>query len=288
MTLAILTRNRPDCLRGALGAAAAQEEPPDCILVSDDSDDETRPVNRALASEHPLARYIDGPRRGLGANENHVVSHLPTDTEWVVFTGDDAELLPDFVRELRRLLDLHSPSKRIPTGIEIRNGGLVRPNRLDFFGYQSRPYADYSAGAELQTVVVQATAFPVELLRQVSWLEVSEYGFDEVDMAYKARRLGWRFVFEPSLRVRHEQSPIGRGEYPPPMEIARLYVRLRSFSVYERRPLALAVYIVLAPAQLLGAHLRRRRWSSARRSASVVGTAYRAWARSLRADWRRS
>jgi GT2 family glycosyltransferase len=288
VTLAIPTRNRPDCLRAALQSASAQSDPPDAIVVSDDSDDEFRSENRALAAEHAGAVYVEGPRRGLGANQNHVVAHLPPEAQWVLFMNDDAELFPDFMKELRELLSRYAGRRCIPTGVEIQEGGVVRPNRLGFLGYQSKPHDDYSPGAQVETVVIQTTALPVELLRTVSWQEVTTYGYDEVDMAYKARRLGWRFVFEPSLRVRHEQSPIGRDDYRPPMEIARLYFRLRSFSVYERKPLALLAYLVLAPAHLIGSHIRRGRWLGVRRAPSVVATAYRAWLGSLRTDWRHS
>jgi GT2 family glycosyltransferase len=286
VTLAILTRNRPDQLATALQAALATAEPPEDILVSDDSDDSLAEVTRSIVEGFPGVRYTAGPRRGLGANENHIVRNLLEQAEWVVFNGDDTRLDESFVRNLRTALIRHAPQRRLPTGTETRNGELIHPNSLSFLGFQKIPYPDYSPGARVSTVVVQATAFPAADLRQVSWLEVSTYGFDEVDMAYKMQKLGWSFAFEPSITLIHDQSDVGRDDYPRPTQIARFYFRLRSFSVYDRQPFALLGYLLVAPLQLTAAHVRRRNWREALYVPSVVAIAVRAWLRSLRRDWR--
>jgi GT2 family glycosyltransferase len=286
VTLAILTRNRPDCLTTALDAARGADDPPDDIVVSDDSDETFRSRNREVVARHPDVRYVEGPRRGLGANENHLVANLLPEAEWVVFTGDDARLFRTFTTQLRRAIERHAPHRRIPTGTEVRNGVLVRPNRLSFLGFQKHPHDDYSPGAPMDTMVVQATALPAAALRDLRWLEVSTYGFDEVDMAHKLRKLGWSFVFEPEICLYHDQSDVGREAYPTPVQVARLYVRARSFSVYRRRPLALAAFLVAAPFHLLAAQARRGEWGLVRQVPSITMAAYGAWLRSLRSDWR--
>jgi GT2 family glycosyltransferase len=288
ITLAILTRNRPERLALALDAAMSGTAIPDDIVVSDDSDDDERVLNQEITARYADVRYTEGPRRGLGANENHVVSNLLDETDWVVFIGDDARLSRDFVERLRELLGHHAPYRRIPTGIEIRNGVLVRPNRLNFLGYQSKPHRHYSPGSPMETVVVQATAFPHEALREVSWLEVSPYGYDEVDMAAKMRRLGWSIVFEPSLCVYHDQASEGRDEYSIASEVARMYFRLKSHSIYDCRPASLAAYFVVAPLHLAAVHVRRRNWRQLASVPRIALTVYWRWFCSLRSDWRYS
>ena len=154
LTLVILSRNRPDRLRSALDAARAGARQPDDLLVSDDSDDSIRPAIRRLTDEYG-ARYAEGPRAGLGANENSAVANLLPEAEWVVFTGDDARVADTFFAEAESRLSALGRRREIPTGIEYRNGELVRPNRLDFLGYQSIPHDDYAPGAEVETVVVR-------------------------------------------------------------------------------------------------------------------------------------
>ncbi len=67
LSIALVTRNRPDSLRRCLQSLRAQGEQPFEIVISDDSDD--RAPTASVAAEFG-ARHIDGPRRGLYANRN--------------------------------------------------------------------------------------------------------------------------------------------------------------------------------------------------------------------------
>jgi glycosyltransferase involved in cell wall biosynthesis len=70
ISIAIVTRNRPNSLRRTLNSLQEQSCKPYEIVVSDDSTDQT---NQILSKEVSLeygARYIKGPSRGLYANRN--------------------------------------------------------------------------------------------------------------------------------------------------------------------------------------------------------------------------
>jgi glycosyltransferase involved in cell wall biosynthesis len=67
LSVALLTRNRPESLRRCLASLRAQDVQPFETVISDDSDDATAAA--ALAQEFD-ARYFAGPRRGLYANRN--------------------------------------------------------------------------------------------------------------------------------------------------------------------------------------------------------------------------
>ncbi len=67
LSIALLTRNRPETLRRCLASLRAQDVTPLEVFVSDDSDDPT--VAAAIAAEFS-ARHGRGPRRGLYANRN--------------------------------------------------------------------------------------------------------------------------------------------------------------------------------------------------------------------------
>jgi len=287
LTLAIPTRNRPEHLAAALEAALTTQDPPNDIIVSDDSDEAAAAINRATVADYPGVRYTVGPRRGLGANRSHIVAQLLPEADWVVFTDDDTRLSPGFGRSLRAALLRLTPHRCLPTGTETRDGALIRPNRLSFLGFQEVPHDDYSPGAPMQTVVINATAFPAGALRELSWLKVSAYGYEEVDMAYKMQRLGWRFVFEPSITLVHDHSDEGREGYARATQIARLYFRIRSFSTYDRRRLSLVIYLIVAPLHLLTAELRRHNWRGAWEVPAITRIAIVAWRHSLGQDWRR-
>src|ERR1700730_16573988 len=208
LTLGILTRNRPELLARALAAVAACADQPERVIVSDDSDDAIRPQNRKMAGDAGFVTYLEGPRRGLGANENHIVRNAGREG-WIVLHGDDTRVPPEFFSSTRIAI-LRAGRDRIPSGYEIIREEIVRPHRLDFWGYQSISYPQYETGQRLETVCVQSTPWPLEVISDLSWLEISRYGYDEVDMAFKFRRLGWQFVFDDSIWLFHDRSDAGR------------------------------------------------------------------------------
>jgi len=67
LSVALVTRNRPESLRRCLESLRAQEAQPQEIIVSDDSDEPAK--TDAIVAEFG-ARRIAGPRRGLYANRN--------------------------------------------------------------------------------------------------------------------------------------------------------------------------------------------------------------------------
>src|SRR2546423_3398369 len=69
ISVALVTRNRPDSLARTLRSLRAQDREPFEVIVSDDSDDEHVPAVRARTDEFE-ATYRRGPGRGLYANRN--------------------------------------------------------------------------------------------------------------------------------------------------------------------------------------------------------------------------
>ncbi|WP_017303057.1 glycosyltransferase family 2 protein [Spirulina subsalsa] len=90
LSIALVTRNRPESLNRCLETVRSQNCQPYEIVVSDDSDPDHRSTTQAIA-EHWHCRYIPGPGRGLYANRNHVAfACLGTH----IRTMDDDHILP--------------------------------------------------------------------------------------------------------------------------------------------------------------------------------------------------
>ena len=70
LSVALVTRNRPDSLERTLQSLRAQTLPPYEVVISDDSGPEFADAARALAAKYGC-RYERGPGRGLYANRNH-------------------------------------------------------------------------------------------------------------------------------------------------------------------------------------------------------------------------
>lgn len=94
LSVALVTRNRPDSLERTLRSLRAQPVQPVEVVVSDDSTDADADRVRQLCELYDC-RYVDGPRRGLYANRNRAAlacggSHIRT-------MDDDHEFPPGHV-----------------------------------------------------------------------------------------------------------------------------------------------------------------------------------------------
>jgi glycosyltransferase involved in cell wall biosynthesis len=107
ISVALVTRNRPESLERALRSWRKQSVRPFEIVVSDDSDDANRLGVRRIASRFD-ARWIPGPRRGLYANRNHVA--LSCEGTHILSADDDHEHPEDFVARCLDALDIDPQS----------------------------------------------------------------------------------------------------------------------------------------------------------------------------------
>ncbi len=82
MSVALVTRNRSESLARTLKSLRNQSVQPFEVVVSDDSDPDRAHETREIVDRWDC-RYVEGPRRGLYANRNHVAlvcegSHIRT------------------------------------------------------------------------------------------------------------------------------------------------------------------------------------------------------------------
>ena len=69
LSIALVTRNRPESLERSLISLRAQETQPSEVIISDDSDPESAEATAQIANRFECV-YSPGPRRGLYANRN--------------------------------------------------------------------------------------------------------------------------------------------------------------------------------------------------------------------------
>ena len=90
LSVALVTRDRPDLLHNCLTSLHAQSVQPHEVIVSDDSSAEHAWATRAIAERHGCT-YHSGPHRGLYANRNFVAGRCNGSH---IRTMDDDHILP--------------------------------------------------------------------------------------------------------------------------------------------------------------------------------------------------
>ncbi|MGA9379839.1 MAG: glycosyltransferase, partial [Phormidium sp.] len=102
LSVALVTRNRPESLERCLKSWRNQTVSPFEIVVSDDSDDVHAPQIERLAKQFDCI-YTKGPRRGLYANRNHA-SLTCRGTH--ILSGDDDHTHPiDYVEKVLEVVE---------------------------------------------------------------------------------------------------------------------------------------------------------------------------------------
>jgi len=254
-SVCICTRNRPGDLARALRSVEASTYPAHQIVVSDDSTDTL--TREMIAADFPRAVFLEGPRRGLGANRNCALGAV-TGTH-VAFIDDDATLSTDFLSQMAESLQHggQHPEKLIVTGYELNRGERVYANATTFLGFQARPYRTRD---HHDTVVINSAVFPAWLFKLIRFDEHLVYGYDEVDIVME--------VFNS-----HFPSTVNRDYYAAFVEASRIYVTHKRYRWFERNRPKAALFLTLAVAHNLLHNLRAHGPKGVARSARTVSHA---------------
>lgn len=139
ISVALVTRNRPESLRRTLTSLRCQDTQPAEIVVSDDSDEPHCYAVEALAQSFSC-RYIRGPRRGLYANRN-AAAMACTGTH-VRSMDDDHEFPASHFLMCQRAVVADQHSVWIIGEFLLgakQNGSPDCPGQLNARGYSSAP-----------------------------------------------------------------------------------------------------------------------------------------------------
>ena len=204
-------------IRGALDSLAQNDAPPtEVIVVSNGATDGTPDI---VACEYPHVRLIRLPRNlgyAGGINEGVKVAR----GEILVPLNDDTISQPTMLRHLvQPLLDhddigivgakiLDADERTIQhAGAEILANACTR-----HFGRGEKDEGQYNAAHEVDYVSGCVMAIRRRVFEQLGLFD-DRYGpayYEEVELAVRARRAGWRVRYEPKAVVVHLESRTAR------------------------------------------------------------------------------
>ncbi len=248
INLCICTKDRPFELEKCLKSIEKSKTKPSLIIISDDSKDKENIIkSKKIISNFGKSlniKYVKGPRKGLGANRNNCLKFIEKDADYIHFLDDDALIEPNFYEiMLKKIKENIRNKKIIYTGKEIRNGHIVEPRNLDFFGYFN------IETKKPETFVINATLFPKNLFNKIKFDELLKYGADETDIALKSKKIGYKVVYIKDAFVIHNHSKIGRKENEKYVNFSRSYVMLKRYAIFEKNILKFILYTLLAGAK---------------------------------------
>lgn len=233
----VVSWRQADQLGACLAALEQQRDVDlDVVVVDNASDDGSVELLRATAAEerrHTLTVVANRTNRGFagGVNDGLAALTRPADAVWLV--NVDCLPAPDHLARLVAVLDADpgcaAVQGRLVRSVPASDGSAVLDStgvvatraRLFRDRDEGRPAAavDRAAG-EVFGVTGACALVRREALDDVRWrdgqvlTEALFAYFDDVDLAWRLQRLGWRCRYEPGADATHERGGAGPRRSP--------------------------------------------------------------------------
>lgn len=210
LSVALVTRNRPESLERCLKSWRSQTVAPFEIVVSDDSDENYAPKIEDLAKQFNCV-YTKGPRRGLYANRNHA-SLTCRGTH--ILSGDDDHTHPqDYVERILEVVE--SDANRVWIFTErnpkFPDTPLICPPELHRSGGGCMPKDPSNCAA----IADGSSVYPRQIFdRGLRYDESYFFGSMWYLWGKILVKKGWRISFSDATFVWHHCETDGR-EYDP-------------------------------------------------------------------------
>jgi GT2 family glycosyltransferase len=232
VAVVIVTWDSAAVIDGCLRSAVA-ECPAEIVVVDNGSRDHTLARVRAVV---PKAHII-GLETNCGFARGCNIGVANTSAPYILFLNDDARLEPGYLDVLVRCLEVN-PQAASVTGKLVWGRGVGR--WIDSAGITMRFYAlrpddrghgeidrgQYDEPSECFGPSGAAALYRREALRSVG-PEVFDEDlfayFEDVDLAWRLRRTGWRHLYEPRAVAHHRRR--GADEKPTPIAARAFFNR---------------------------------------------------------------
>ena len=244
ISIALVTRNRPESLRRCLRSWRSQTIEPFEIVVSDDSDEEFQAEVKRIAVEFG-AKWINGPQRGLYANRNHVAraclgSHFFSSDDDHEHPKDLLAICTEEVRadprsswclgEVAAWEDIESKGWYLPGELSVTGGSVVPKDRSN-----CRAWSD------------GATVFPREIFDDgLYFCEAFRFGVSYLEFGCLLQAVGRRIRVLNKTGVIHHFGGAERSFKIPDEERASWYFAIlmlaRVYQPTAKNSLLMAFY----------------------------------------------
>lgn len=232
LSVGLVTRNRPASLRRTLDSLRKQSMQPAEVIVSDDSDSDFRDEVKAICHDF-RATYLEGPRRGLYANRNHVLTacsgtHLRT-------MDDDHEFPANHFAECMSAIERDPEAiwiiGEVMPGQTPNGNSPVCPGQLHPRGFSVTPPDPQRCWA----IADGASIYPRRVFMSgIGFSESFRFGAAYLEFGSLLYALGYRIRFMDTTYVVHHLDLHNRSYMDGAMELsARLFAGLCHSFIYD-------------------------------------------------------
>jgi glycosyltransferase involved in cell wall biosynthesis len=227
ISVAVVTRNRPQSLERSLRSLRAQGHQPFEVLVSDDSDYELAAASRGVAESYECL-YVRGPRRGLYANRN--AAALKCSGSHIRSMDDDHEFPADHWVRCEQAVAADPTSVWIIPEF-VPSMGWLSPGELHPRGYLVAPRDPDHTWA----IADGASIYPADIFRGgLRFSEAFRFGCSFKEFGSRLHRLGYRIRLLRTTHVVHHADPADRSFDDPEEELgARCFAALCHSFAYQ-------------------------------------------------------
>lgn len=206
ISVAVVTRNRPDSLEQTLLSIQSQTIAPYEVVVSDDSDDDMVANNIKIVEKFAY-KYVKGPRKGLHANRNNALrnclgTHIRSMDDDHTFADDHFEKCFRKVKEDPKSIWIIGEVHFNQLGHCDREIGV--PGELNINGVSSAPADPQDCAA----ISCGGSIYPRSVVtNNILYCELFKFGNVHLEYGLRLRAQGYRIRFiEDSYIIHHAGS----------------------------------------------------------------------------------
>jgi glycosyltransferase involved in cell wall biosynthesis len=232
LSVALVTRNRPESLERCLKSLRNQKIQPFEVVVSDDSDSTCQGLTKEVAKKWGC-RYIEGPKRGLYANRNHVAlacqgTHIRTMDDDHEFPQGHIEICLNAIQSDPSsiwIIGEYSPPKVIRS-IPHPCPGQLHPRGFSFMPKDSQNFWAIADGASI---------YPKKIFDSgLRFVEYYKFGASYLEWGSRLYYLGYRIRHLDSTYVIHHFDAQTRSFTDEEMDLSsRFFAMLCHSFLYQ-------------------------------------------------------
>jgi GT2 family glycosyltransferase len=256
VAVCIVTYNSAGDIEECLNAVLRQVHPVTSIVVVDNvSTDGTRDVLTRFRADIRL--ILNERNNGFAGGQNQAIA-ASAPSDYVLVLNPDVSLDPDYVAEIVAIME-RDPRIGSATGMLVRadrpeimdSAGLtLRPDRNAVDLAVGEPVADWTSPREIFGVSGAAAMYRRAMIEDVSnngqFFDEDFFAYKEdVDVAWRARHLGWKAVYVPSARAVHRRGWKPGGRRSMPLFVRRHSYQNRFFLLIKNEPAGPHLFLLI-------------------------------------------